>query len=141
ETASRSSAVASAQRARIDHALAFLNGHHLVRGGSGDRVDAAAWPPNANLGDALRVAEAERERQLALRTVARAGPDQLPARASPRHHDVHPRADAVAIRRGAAKLHAQRVVAVAAPVPPPPPPPPGGARPHNAIAGAVGFRL
>src|SRR5713101_985767 len=101
-------------RPRIDHTFAFLHRDRLVRVGTCDGVDAAARPSHVDLGDPWRVAEAERQRKLALRAVTGAGLDQLPLACAAGEHDLDACANPVAVRLRADGLDAQRVPAIAA---------------------------
>ena len=64
--------------------------------------------------DRCRAAEAERQRQLALREIAGAGLDHLPRRGARGAGHARERADGVAVRLRADEFHAQPVVALAA---------------------------
>src|SRR5262249_715621 len=82
-----------------------------------DRVDAPARPAHTNFGDPCRIAKPESHRQLALRTIAGTGLDELPSAATPRQSNLDTGANPVAVRLCPDRLHAQCVPTIAAVVP------------------------
>src|SRR5262249_34275901 len=93
---------------------AFLDRDRLIRVERADVVDTSAGARDAQAGDPRRCGEPESQRQLALREVARSRLYDLPEAGSTANGDLDARPDAVAIRGGPDRHHAQHVVPVAA---------------------------
>src|SRR5262249_61457913 len=87
----------TAHRPGVDQSFAFLHRDRLVGVGTFDSVNAAARPSDADLCDPGRLAEAERQRQLALRAVAGTCLDQLPLACAAGEHDLDARADPIPV--------------------------------------------
>ena len=98
----------------MNDAGAFLDRNRLISLDAANLFAAAGRPGHADRVDAGRRAEPERQRQFALRRVARSRLHDLPQLRAAGDHDVDAGADAIAVRRGADCLHPQHVVGVAA---------------------------
>src|SRR5207245_4037382 len=96
-----------------DEPARFVDAHDLVGGEILERPGSAGWPFDIEPGHARVCPEAESQRELALRGVARPAVHHLPLRARRARH-THPRADPAAVRPRSDRPYAQPVPSIAA---------------------------
>src|SRR5215472_17030331 len=99
------------ERFRRYDTLAFFHGDGLISSDVGELVGFSAGPFDPRRGDIGFVSQTKREHQFALREIAGTTPQHLPLLATGLFNADH-RANAIAVRTGAAKLYAQGVVPI-----------------------------